>query len=571
VKRAVEQLLPSYFDLVKLLLPGCIGICVLDGDLEDTGFRGAFDPPAFSQWLRTLRPDLASTGEAGAARKRGPREFEIALGLFDSTGRLIAVLGLGLSESEARALGSTPGKALRRRLRPAIDCLHRELIGALGYDLATGLLTRGALEESHRTLSEAGKSECKTVLHLDIDRLHVINDVHGHQVGDAVILGIAQLLRPPLLPRGSQIARIAGDQFVIVLADCDAETAAEIATNLQQAVAHPPTSSIPSGIELTLSCGISTLTPGPAALKIALVSAEAACRAAKERGRNRVETYGFNDVSIIARHGDALLMLSLEDALKTDRFELYGQPIVPLSDPELPSGYEVLLRLRAEDGSMTPPDEFLPAAHRYQMMPAIDRWVLDHTLSLVETYASVLMRRQITVSVNVTGHSLADDRFVDYLLSRTRDSRFPARLLTIEITEQSAVRNMASAVRLMNRLREAGCGVALDDFGTGTNSLVYLRDLPVTRVKIDGSFVRDIGTNRRAESTLKSIVDLLRPFDVDIVAEYVENEIIIRKLRQLGIDYAQGFAFGRPGALAVAFEGLKSDESRRMRRIALEI
>jgi EAL domain-containing protein (putative c-di-GMP-specific phosphodiesterase class I) len=379
------------------------------------------------------------------------------------------------------------------------------------------------------------------------------------------------MLAPPILPRDALVARISGDQFVMVLPNCDTQAAASLAAQLQRAATQAPLGTLPAGIELTLSCGITTLNNDRSGLAAALVSANAACQAAKNRGRNRIETYACDDFSIIRRHDDALKLGSLEEALKSNRFQLFAQAIVPLQNPELAGGYEVLLRLRNQDNSVGEPGDFLSAAQRYQMMPSIDRWVLDHTLNLLESYAGVLLRRGISVSINVTGHSLADDSFVDYLLAKTKSSRFPARLLTIEITEQSAVKDPARAVQLMKRLRAAGCGVALDDFGTGTNSLAYLRDLPITRVKIDGSFVKDILTNRRAASTLEGIVDLVRPFDVETVAEYVENESLARIVRSLGIDYAQGYAFGKPEAMESILEGLKLDESRKMRRLALEI
>jgi diguanylate cyclase (GGDEF)-like protein len=439
------------------------------------------------------------------------------------------------------------------------------------YDLATGLLTRAALEEAYASLPEQIKLPPQSVLQIDIDRLHVINNVHGFSVGDDVIVRIANMLAPPILPRDALVARISGDQFIAVLPNCDTQVAASLAAQLQRVVTQTPSGALPGGIELTLSCGVTTLNNDRLGLTAALVSANAACQAAKDRGRNRIETYACDDSSLIQRSDDALKFGSLEEALKNNRFELFAQAIVPLKDPELPGGYEVLLRLRNPDNSICAPVDFLPAAQRYQMMPSIDRWVLDHTLSLLESYAGVLMRRHISVSINVTAHSLADDTFVDYLLARTKSSRFPARLLTIEITEQSAVRNLARAVHLMKRLRAAGVGVALDDFGTGTNSLAYLRDLPVTRVKIDGSFVKDILTNPRSASTLKAIVDLVRPYDVEIVAEYVENAAIANIVRSLGIDYAQGYAFGKPEAMESIFEGLKLDESRKMHRLALEI
>jgi EAL domain-containing protein (putative c-di-GMP-specific phosphodiesterase class I) len=179
--------------------------------------------------------------------------------------------------------------------------------------------------------------------------------------------------------------------------------------------------------------------------------------------------------------------------------------------------------------------------------------------------------RNLSVSLNLTGSSLGDARFADQLVARLKSSRVPPGFINIEVTEQAAMRNLACAVRMMNSLRALGCGVALDDFGTGTNSLSYLRDLPVTRVKIDGSFVRDILTNRRSEQTIRAIMQLLKAFPVDTVAEYVETQDIARKLRTIGVDYGQGYAFGKPADFAATLAELERDESRRMHALALEI
>lgn len=734
MRRTAETLLSSYYELICSLLPGCLGVGIADGELVDCGGRGDFDSSAFCAWLRAQQPGIASSADLNCARMRCAGQFGIGLALVDSTRKLIAVVGVALTREQASALGGNPGKALRQRLQPVLDCLHRELgsaarakskvatlsertrdlewlfqiagelksaasnvgalqhligtaadrikadfaclivpgqhllvqharpggpqsatcelirakvqnhiltwaakhrrplivngagtegaklppckllavpllpakgpvIGALlfinsptaapflkrhgflaadiarhavqllqsQYDLATGLLTRSALEQTYGLLPGAIKSAPQTVLHIDIDRLHVINNVQGFPAGDAVILRLAAFLAPPLIPRDALIARLAGDQFAVVLPNTQSAGAVALAVELQRLLTAAFSASLPDSQPPTLSCGVAEIVDSRLGLGPALVSAEAACRTAKEHGGNRIESYTCDDASVVRRYGDARKAWSLEDALESNRFELFAQAIVPLSNPELPSGYEVLLRLRNEDGSVDGPDSFLPAAQRYQMMPAIDRWVLDHTLSIVEPYAGVLIRRGIRISWNITGFSLGDAQFVEYLLTRVKGSRLPPGLMNVEITEQSAVRNLASAVQLMKRLRELGCGVALDDFGTGTSSLTYLRDLPVSRVKIDGSFVRDIMTNRRAESTLKSIVELVRPYDVEIVAEYVENEDVARKARLLGIDYGQGYAFGKPRSLALELEALKQDESRKLHRLALEI
>ncbi len=735
MKRTAEKLLSSYHELICSLLPGCLGVGILDGELTECGSRGAFDAAGFAAWLRSRPESLSGAADLSPARRRAADEFEVALALVDSTQKLIAVVGVGLSQSLAKSLGANPGKALRQRLRPVLDCLHRELASAARakskvatlsertrdlewlfqisgelagaasnqsalehllrtaaermqaacvwmivpaqsllirqarvgaeeverhersraavqphllawsekhhrplisnragtgnttvspckllavplrpakgaasgillfinppnapdfvkrqgflaadvarhatqllqaqYDLATGLLTRAALQQSYAQLPPAAKTLPQTVLHLDVDRLHVINNVCGFQAGDNVIVRVANVLGPPLVPNDALIARISGDQFALVLPDMQISDAVALAERIRQQVSANAAEWLKERPqELTLSCGIAAITDSRLGLAPALVAAEAACRTAKEHGRNRVEVYSCDDASVIQRVGDVHKFASLGQALKTDCFELFAQSVVPLGSTELAGGYEVLLRLRKDDGTYEGPNQFLPAAERYQMMPAIDRWVFDHTMQSIEEYSGVLRRRGLGISWNMSGKSLDDDQFVDHMLTRIRNSRFPPGLLTVEITEQSALRNLASAASLMKRLREIGCGVALDDFGSGANSLTYLRELPLTRVKIDGSFVRDVLTNSRSESTLRSIVELLRPFNVEIVAEYIETQAMSRKVGSLGIDYGQGYAFGRPEPLRAVLIGLQQDESRRLHRLALEI
>jgi EAL domain-containing protein (putative c-di-GMP-specific phosphodiesterase class I) len=292
------------------------------------------------------------------------------------------------------------------------------------------------------------------------------------------------------------------------------------------------------------------------ALSHALAAAEIACKAAKDRGRNRVETYAEADQSIVRRYTDITLVGTVRSALIEHRFRLEAQPIVPLNGaPDVPK-YELLLRMHDEAGHGVPPDKFLSAAERYQLAPAIDRWVVRRTLEILKPLAAELQRRQACFAVNISGQSLGDSDFASFIDGTLRESGLPLELLSFELTETAAVANIVRAETLIRRLRELGCAVALDDFGRGLSSLTYLKTLPVTHLKIDGIFVRDVIGDQRSLSMLSAIVQLARAVNLRTVAECVESDAIRDTVRTLGVDFGQGYALGRPAPIENVLSGL---------------
>jgi EAL domain-containing protein (putative c-di-GMP-specific phosphodiesterase class I) len=308
----------------------------------------------------------------------------------------------------------------------------------------------------------------------------------------------------------------------------------------------------------------------PQGLDRSLAMAELACKAAKTHGRNRVEVYAWDDNSMIRRHQDVVAIGQLRSALKADRLVLYAQRIVPLSSTTLPGGYEILVRMIDEAGELVLPGPLIQAAHRYQLLPSIDRWVTHRALEMLAPYRSVLGSSGTSFSLNVSGQSICDEVFAAQLAQQIKLARLPTDCITVEITEQSAVTNLARANELIGQLKALGCQIALDDFGTGANSLTYLKNLQVSRVKIDGSFVRDVATDRNSRATVRAIVELASGMSIDTVAEYVETKAIADEVRSLGVDYAQGFAFGKPEPLDGVLAALSSDESKRLHRLFLE-
>jgi Amt family ammonium transporter len=303
-------------------------------------------------------------------------------------------------------------------------------------------------------------------------------------------------------------------------------------------------------VQVSVSIGAAELPEGKASLAHGLANAEIACKAAKDRGRNRVELFQDGDQSIMRRHSDVLVVQRLHDALENDRFVLYAQPILPLGSITAEPRFELLLRMLGEGGEVIPPDKFFSAAERYQMLPAIDRWVVQQALTALQSQVGALRGRAARFSINVSGPSIASEDFLSFLEQAVRESGLPPEILCFELTETAAVSNLQRADRLMQRMRVLGCTFALDDFGTGLSSLAYLKSLPVSALKIDGSFVRDAAHNPRTESMVKAIAQLAHIMGMETIAEFVETDELRIRMAGLGVDFGQGFGIGRPVPLS---------------------
>jgi diguanylate cyclase (GGDEF)-like protein len=450
------------------------------------------------------------------------------------------------------------------------ELLARKTTTALAnnFDALTALLTRSAFETQVRAQLASRRApapEC--VLYLDADRMHVVNDNFGMHVGDELIGKIADVLRKKPRP-GALAARIAGDRFAVFLPDCTLDFAHQIGEMIRRQCAELTYPRGDGTVQVSVSVGAAELPEGsPNRLAHGLANAEIACKAAKDRGRDRVEIFQDADQSIMRRSTDIVVVQALHEALAADRFALFAQPILPLGSERTEPRFEILLRMVSENSELLPPEKFLSAAERYQLLPAIDRWVIRNSLAALGAYASSLRDRAMRFSINISGASIAADDFLDFLQGSIADSGLPPETLCFELTETSAVSNLAKADRLMQRMRGFGCSFALDDFGTGLSSLVYLKSLPVSVLKIDGAFVRDAGNNPRTESMVRAIAQLARTMGMETVAEYVETDEIRTRMAGLGVDYGQGFAIGRPvpidqvlGDLAL-YEAMAQQES----------
>jgi Amt family ammonium transporter len=425
------------------------------------------------------------------------------------------------------------------------------------FDPATGLLTRPALEKRVAAMLAASSSTAaQCVIYIDIDRLHVINENHGMHIGDEVIARIAELMSSNLTPRMVG-TRISGDRFAVFLADTTLEAAQQVAWSLCRAVQQLEPEVDAKRVAVSASFGVARVVlESKNPLSHALAAAELACKAAKDRGRSRVEVYQDADVSIIRRHEDVMVLGNIRDALANDRFRLDAQPIVEFGAPGKPRRFELLLRMIDLNGESIAPDKFLTAAERYQLAPAIDRWVLNFVLEILSSAAGKLAGLGAHFAVNLSGQSLGDDAFPGFLEEQLRAYALPPSLMSFELTETAAVTNIARAEMLMRRLREMGHEFALDDFGRGLSSLSYLQSLPASYLKIDGALVRDVVGNPRSQAMITAIVQLASAMKLKTVAECVESEQISRAVAQLGVHYGQGFHIGRPKPLEVVLKDM---------------
>jgi diguanylate cyclase (GGDEF)-like protein len=437
-----------------------------------------------------------------------------------------------------------------------IEMMTRHIAYVLqnAYDPSTGLLTRPALEQRALAALEGSSGE-HCIAYADVDRLHVVNENHGMHVGDAVIVRIAETIRMQL-PPDVFAARISGDRFALFFPNEGLDAARTFLGSLCEAIRELVIDHDGTSIAVSASFGVAAVQSTKFPLSHALAHAEAACKAAKDRGRGRVELYQDADRSIVRRYEDVAIIGDLREAIANDRFRMDAQPIVEMAHAGSARRFELLLRMIDASGEIVAPDKFLTAAERYQLATDIDRWVVQYALEILSSAAPRLASMDAHFAINISGQSLGDEQFPSYLEQKLREYELPPGLLSFEITETAAVANIVRAETLIRRLQDLGHSIALDDFGRGLSSLTYLKSLPVSHLKIDGGLVRDLAGNARSRAAVTAIVQLSQAMKLETTAECVETESILAAVGQLGVTYGQGFAIGRPRPLEIVLQEL---------------
>ena len=437
-----------------------------------------------------------------------------------------------------------------------IEMMTRHIAYVLqnAYDPSTGLLTRPALEQRALAVLEGNSGE-HCIAYADVDRLHVINENHGMHIGDAVIVRIAETIRMQL-PPDVFAARISGDRFALFFPNEGLDAARTFLGSLCDSISDLTFDHEGTSISVSASFGVAAVQSTKFPLSHALAHAEAACKAAKDRGRGRVELYQDADRSIVRRYEDVAIIGDLREAIVNDRFRMDAQPIVEMAHAGGARRFELLLRMIDASGEVVTPDKFLTAAERYQLATDIDRWVVQYALEILSSAAPRLASMDAHFAINISGQSLGDEQFPSYLEQKLREYDLPAGMLSFEITETAAVANIVRAETLIRRLQDLGHSIALDDFGRGLSSLTYLKSLPVSHLKIDGGLVRDLAGNARSRAAVTAIVQLSQAMKLETTAECVESESILAAVGQLGVTYGQGFAIGRPRPLEIVLQEL---------------
>jgi diguanylate cyclase (GGDEF)-like protein/PAS domain S-box-containing protein len=428
--------------------------------------------------------------------------------------------------------------------------LNRRLSYQASHDILTGLVNRREFENRlERALKSARAGEGNyAICYLDLDQFKVINDSCGHTAGDALLGQLGALLKSKIRWRDT-LARLGGDEFGVLMECASLAEAMELAESLREAVHTFRFSWDDRNFRLGASVGVVQISSESDDVTTVLSAADSACAAAKEAGRNRVHAYQLNDIELMRRRREMQWATRINAALEDGRFELFRQVILPLQRTDEGAHYELLLRMRDEHGTLVSPELFITAAERYGITNRIDRWVIQNALKWLRQEDEERMRLAMC-SINLSGQSLADEKFLAFVIHELRESGVDPSRICFEITETAAIASFSQASRFINSLRELGCKFALDDFGTGLSSFPYLRHFPVDFIKIDGTFVKEILHDPINREVVRAINEIGHVMGKLTIAEFAESREIVSMLREMKVDYAQGYAIAEPRRLS---------------------
>ena len=428
--------------------------------------------------------------------------------------------------------------------------MSREMRYRATHDGLTGLVNRSEFETRLTRLLEGvhqSEDANNALMYIDLDEFKIVNDSCGHAEGDRLLRQIAQIFAGSIRARDT-LARLGGDEFGVILEHCTVQQAQRVAQSICDAVDEYRFDHDGRRFRVGASIGLVPISASAENADAILKAADNACYAAKEAGRNRVHLWRDEDERIQMRQGQMAWTNRIENALDDDRFVLFGQQIRPIDRARRGGHCEVLLRMVDTDGELVPPGAFLPAAERYHLAQRVDRWVVNAVFAWIREHAAEMQHLE-TLAINLSGQSISDHNFHQFLYTALENASFDVSKLCFEITETAVITRLEEAARFVERLNSLGVRTALDDFGAGASSFGYLKQLPVDYLKIDGQFVRDVIDDDLDLVAIRSFVDVARVVGIDTIAEFVESEEILIRLAELGVDFAQGYLIHKPEPL----------------------
>ena len=457
----------------------------------------------------------------------------------------------------ARMVRDTEGKPTVLLVCEDVTEAHRlseQLSYQASHDSLTGLVNRRAFEQRLERVIQTAKNNRSNhaVCYLDLDQFKVINDTCGHVAGDDLLRQLGGILQSQVRRRDT-LARLGGDEFGVLMKDCSLTQAMGVASALHKTIEDFRFFWQDKTFSIGVSMGLVPIDATSESITEVLSAADSACYAAKDAGRNRVHVYHVEDAELARRQGEMQWVARITRALEEERFHLYFQPIMPIEGrTNQGEHYELLLRMEDESGEFALPGAFLPAAERYNLSGKLDRWVIRTAFHCLTRNPSQLKGLGLC-AINLSGQSLGDDEFLRFVVREFDESGIDPKKICFEVTETAAIANLSGATRFIQTLQGKHCRFALDDFGSGLSSFAYLKNLPVHFLKIDGVFVKDIVDDPIDFAMVKSINEIGQVMGKQTIAECVESAAILERLREIGVDYAQGYYVGAPRPITELF------------------
>ena len=503
-------------------------------ELVDEGDRKALGDPVRQSITTGARVNLGRRGMLVSPESDGERSIEVTVSPMRD------------------AAGQVDGTVIALRDVSDLRGLTRAMSYQASHDALTGLVNRREFERRLEEALEATRGGARHVLcYLDLDRFKAVNDECGHVAGDSMLREVAALIKDAVRDSDT-VGRLGGDEFGILLAGCPLEKARQIADDVVRAVNDHRFVWKDKIFNVGVSVGLVEVTGESTSIEDLLHAADSACYVAKNQG-GRVHVYSARDEAAARQRGEILWLQLLQSALKENRFELHAQPIVQVSAQSLEGGpgLEILLRLRDDKGVSVPPSEFMRAAERYRLMPHVDRWVVQTSLTALARGA-VRLPHDRSLCINLSGQTLGDAGFLEFVVDCLDRTAVAPERVCFEVTETSVITNIEHARRFIGVLHGMGCHFALDDFGRGLSSFANLKNLSLDYLKIDGSFIRNLASDNVNQAMVAAMIKLARSLNFQVIAEQVEDLSALDSVRRMGVDFVQGYQVGRPMPLPLA-------------------